>query len=326
MPELAAPDDAIVRIDATGVCGSDLHIYHGRLKIEPGFTIGHEYVGTVIEAGEGVSRVEVGDRVAGCFLTACGTCFHCIRGEYHRCMEARSFGLGGTMGSLPGTQAEYALVPHANLALRAVPESVSDDVALFAGDVMGTGYHGVLESGLRAGETAAVLGLGPVGLCAVQVAKLQGARVIAIDSVEQRLALAQSFGAIPLHLGEQDVKAEVRRLTEKRGGVDVAIDAVGNADVLDMAIRLTRSCGRVQCIGVYAERGEVHLGLAWLKSLTIRGGQANVIAHLDHVLSMLTDGLLDPSPLVTHHMPLDDAPEAYAIFDRREALKIVLTP
>ena len=326
MPELAAPDDAIVRIGVTGVCGSDLHIYHGRLKIEPGFTIGHEYVGTVVAAGEGVRRVKVGDRVAGTFLTACGTCFHCIRGEYHRCMESRSFGLGATMGSLPGTQAEYALVPHANLALRAVPDSVSDDVALFAGDVMGTGYHGVLESGLRAGETAAVLGLGPVGLCAVQVARLQGARVIAIDSVEQRLALAESFGAIPLHLEEQDVKAEVRRLTENRGGVDVAIDAVGNAEVLDMAIRLTRSCGRVQCIGVYAERGDVHLGLAWLKSLTIKGGQANVIAHLGDVLSMLTDGLLDPSPLVTHHMRLDDAPEAYAIFDRREALKIVLTP
>ncbi len=326
MPELVAPDDAIVRIDATGVCGSDLHIYHGRLKIEPGFTIGHEYVGAVVEAGDAVNRVKVGDRVAGCFLTACGTCFHCIRGEYHRCMEARSFGLGATMGSLPGTQAEYALVPHANLSLRAVPDRVSNDVALFAGDVMGTGYHGVLESGLRAGEVAAVLGLGPVGLCAVQVAKLQGARVIAIDSVEQRLAIAESFGATPLHLGEQDVKADVRRLTEKRGGVDVAIDAVGHPEVLDMAIRLTRSCGRVQCIGVYAERGEVHLGLAWLKSLTIRGGQANVIAHLDHVLSMLTDGLLDPSPLVTHHMRLDDAPEAYAIFDRREALKIVLTP
>lgn len=326
MPELVAPDDALVRVEATGVCGSDLHIYHGRLKIEPGFTIGHEYVGTVVEAGEVVNRVKVGDRVAGCFQTACGTCFHCMRGEYHRCMESRSFGLGATMGSLSGTQAEYALVPHANLALRAVPDSVSDDVALFAGDVMGTGYHGVLESGLRAGEVAAVLGLGPVGLCAVQVAKVQGARVIAIDSVEQRLALAESFGATPLHLGEQDVKAEVRRLTEKRGGVDVAIDAVGHAEVLDMAIRLTRSCGRVQCIGVYAERGEVHLGLAWLKSLTIKGGQANVIAHLDHVLSMLTDGLLDPSPLVTHHMGLDDAPEAYAIFDRREALKIVLTP
>jgi 2-desacetyl-2-hydroxyethyl bacteriochlorophyllide A dehydrogenase len=326
MPELKAADDAIVRIDATGVCGSDLHIYHGRLKIEPGFTIGHEYVGTVIEAGEGVTRAKVGDRVAGCFQTACGTCFHCMRGEYHRCVESRSFGLGATLGSLPGTQAEYALIPRANLVLRPVPAGISDDVALFAGDVMGTGYHGVAASGLQVGEVAAVLGLGPVGLCAVQVAKLAGARVIAIDSVEQRLAVAESFGATPLNLAEQDVKAEVRALTEGRGGVDVAIDAVGHTDVLDMAIRLTRNCGRVQCIGVYAERGEIHLGLAWLKSLTVRGGQANVIAHLDPVLSMLSDGRLDPSPLVTHHMSLEDAPEAYEIFDRREALKIVLRP
>jgi threonine dehydrogenase-like Zn-dependent dehydrogenase len=249
-----------------------------------------------------------------------------MRGEYHRCVESRSFGLGATMGSLQGTQAEYALVPRANLVLRRVPDEVSDDVALFAGDVMGTGYHGVLESGLRAGEVAAVLGLGPVGLCAVQVARLQGARVIAIDSVEQRLAVAESFGATPLNLAEQDVRAEVRKLTERRGGVDVAIDAVGNPEVLDMAIRLARSCGRVQCLGVYAERGEIHLGLAWLKSLTVRGGQANVIAHLDPVLAMLADGQLDPTPLVTRHMPLDDAAEAYAAFDRREALKIVLTP
>jgi alcohol dehydrogenase len=326
MPELVARDDALVKIEATGVCGSDLHIYHGRLKIEQGFTIGHEYVGTVIEAGDAVTRVSVGDRVAGCFQTACGVCFHCMRGEYQRCVESRTFGLGGTMGSLQGTQAEYALIPRANLVLRRVPEGVSDDVALFAGDVMGTGYHGVAASELREGETAAVLGLGPVGLCAVQSAKLAGARVLAIDSVAQRLEVAEAFGAIPLHLGEQDVAAEVRKLTEGRGGVDVSIDAVGHTGVLDTAIRLTRACGRVQCVGIYAERGEIHLGLAWLKSLTIKGGQANVIAHLDPVLEMLADGRLDPTPLVTHHMKLAEAPEAYEIFDRREALKIVLTP
>jgi 2-desacetyl-2-hydroxyethyl bacteriochlorophyllide A dehydrogenase len=325
-PELAALDDAVVRIDATGVCGSDLHIYHGRLQIEPGFTIGHEYVGTVIAAGDAVTQVTVGDRVAGCFQTACGTCFHCVRGEYQRCVESRSFGLGSTLGSLQGTQAEYALVPRANLVLRRVPDGMSDDVALFAGDVMGTGFHGVVASGLEAGEVAAVLGLGPVGLCAVQAARLAGARVLAIDSVEQRLEIAASLGATPIHLTEQDVKREVRTQTEGRGGVDVAIDAVGHPDALELAIRLARACGRVQCIGVYAERTEIHLGLAWLKSLTIRGGQANVIAHLDPVLAMLADGRLDPTPLVTHHMSLDDAPEAYAIFDRREALKIVLTP
>jgi 2-desacetyl-2-hydroxyethyl bacteriochlorophyllide A dehydrogenase len=326
MPELTAPDDVVLRIDASGVCGSDLHIYHGRLPIESGFTIGHEYVGTVVEAGEAVTRVSVGDRVAGCFLTACGTCFHCMRGEYHRCLEARSFGLGKTLGSLPGTQAEFALVPRANLVLRRIPDGVCDDVALFAGDVMGTGYHGVVSSGLQAGEVAAVLGLGPVGLCAVQVAKLAGARVIAIDSIPERLAVAESFGATPLNLAEQDVRGEVKKLTEGQGGVDVAIEAVGHPDALDMAIRLTRSCGRVQCIGVYAERCEVHMGLAWLKSLTVKGGQANVIAHLDPVLAMLADGRLDPSPLVTHHMALDDGAEAYEIFDRREALKIVLQP
>jgi threonine dehydrogenase-like Zn-dependent dehydrogenase len=325
-PELLAPDDAVVRIDATGVCGSDLHIYHGRLKIESGFTIGHEYVGTVLETGDAVTRVQVGDRVAGCFQTACGICFHCIRGEYHRCVESRTFGLGATMGSLQGTQAELALVPHANLVLRRVPDGVSDDVALFAGDVLGTGYHGVAASQLAAGEVAAVLGLGPVGLCAVQAAVLAGARVLAIDSVEQRLAVAESFGATPLHLTEDDVAAEVRRLTDGRGGVDVSIEAVGHPEVLDTAIRLTRACGRVQCLGIYAERGEIHLGLAWLKSLTVRGGQANVIAHIDPVLDMLAAGQLDPSSLVTHHMALDDAAQAYELFDRREALKIVLTP
>jgi len=326
MPEPQAADDVVLRIDASGVCGSDLHIYHGRLSIEEGFTIGHEYVGTVIEAGDAVTRVDVGDRVVGAFLTACGACFHCMRGEYQRCVESRSFGLGATLGSLQGTQAEYALVPRANLTLRKVPDGLSNDVALFAGDVMGTGYHGIAETELEAGEVAAVLGLGPVGLCAVQLAHLAGARVIAIDSVPERLAMAESFGATAVNFAEQDVKAEVRALTEGRGGVDVAIDAVGHPDVLDSALRLARGCGRVQCLGVYAERAEVHMGLAWLKSITLKGGQANVIAHLDQVLSMLGEGQLDPTPLVTHHMPLDEAPQAYDIFDRHEALKIVLTP
>jgi 2-desacetyl-2-hydroxyethyl bacteriochlorophyllide A dehydrogenase len=326
VPEPTVPDDAVVRIDATGVCGSDLHVYRGRIKIEPGFTIGHEYVGTVVAAGEGVTRVAVGDRVAGCFQTACGICDWCMRGLFQRCVESRTFGLGATLGSLQGTQAEYALVPRANLALRLVPPGMSDEVALFAGDVMGTGYHGVVSGGAKAGDVVAVLGLGPVGLCAVQVARLVGARVIAVDAVEQRLSLAEQFGATPVHMGEQDVRAEVKALTEGRGGVDVSVDAVGHPDAFETAIRITRACGTVQCIGIYAERADVHLGLAWLKSLTIRGGQANVIAHIDPVLAMLSSGELDPSSLVTHHMSLDDAPEAYEIFDHREALKIILRP
>jgi len=137
--------------------------------------------------------------------------------------------------------------------------------------------------------------------------------------------VAESFGAEPVHLGEQDARALVRAATEDRG-VDVCIDAVGHPDVLDTAIRLTRPCGSVQCIGVYAERTDVHMGLLWLKAITLRGGQANVIAHVDRVLAMMSAGVLDPSPLVTHHMTLEQAPEAYATYDRREALKIVLTP
>jgi alcohol dehydrogenase len=325
-PELIDPDDAVVRIEATGVCGSDLHIYHGRVPIEAGFTIGHEYVGTVVAAGDAVTRVAVGDRVLGCFHTACGACFFCRRGDFHRCLYSRTFGHGATLGSLQGTQAEMALVPHANLVLRRVPEGMSSDVALFAGDVMGTGFHAVVESGMQPGDVVAVLGLGPVGLCAAQAAKACGAaKVFAVDSVPERLAVAASYGAEPVHLGEQDARAMIRAATEERGA-DVCIDAVGDPKVLESAIRLTRACGNIQCIGVYAERVEVHMGLLWLKTLTLRGGQANVLAHVDRVLALLSEGVLDPSALVTHHMSLDQAPEAYAVYDRREALKIVLTP
>jgi 2-desacetyl-2-hydroxyethyl bacteriochlorophyllide A dehydrogenase len=325
-PELSDPGDAIVRIEATGVCGSDLHIYHGRVKIEPGFTIGHEYVGTVLAVGDAVQSVQVGDRVLGCFQTACGRCFFCRRGWFHKCDSSRTFGHGATLGSLQGTQAERALIPNAELVLRKVPAGMSDEAALFAGDVMGTGYHAVLHSGLRPGDVAAVLGLGPVGLCAVQVARAAGAaRVIAIDTVPERLAMAESFGAQAVHLTESDPRGAAREATEGRG-VDVCIDAVGHPQAFDLALRMTRKCGTVQAVGVYAERAEVHMGLLWIKSLHVCAGHANVIAHVDRVLAMMSAGLLDPGPLVTHHMSLEQAPEAYALYDRREALKIVLRP
>jgi alcohol dehydrogenase len=325
-PELLDSRDAIVRIEASGVCGSDLHIYHGRVQIEPGFTIGHEYVGTVTAAGDEVRDVAVGDRVLGCFQTACGRCFFCRRGWFHKCDESRTFGHGAALGSLQGTQAEQALVPSADLVLRKVPAGMSDEVALFAGDVMGTGYHAAAESGLQAGDVAAVLGLGPVGLCAVQAALAVGAsHVIAIDTVPERLAVAKSFGAQPVHLTEQDPRAAAREATEGRG-VDACIDAVGDPRALELALRLTRKCGTVQAVGVYAERCEVHMGLFWIKALNMRSGHANVIGHVDQVLELMAGGRLDPGPLVTHHMSLEDAPEAYALYDRREALKIVLQP
>jgi 2-desacetyl-2-hydroxyethyl bacteriochlorophyllide A dehydrogenase len=325
-PQILDARDAIVRIEASGICGSDLHIYHGRVQIEPGFTIGHEYVGTVIAAGDEVRELSVGDRVLGCFQTACGHCFFCRRGWFHKCDSSRTFGHGATLGSLQGTQAEQALVPNAELVLRRVPAGMSDDVALFAGDVMGTGDHSVVDSGLRPGDVAAVLGLGPVGLCAVQAARAVGAsQVIAVDSVAERLRMAESFGALPVHLSEGDPRATVREATSGRG-VDVCVDAVGDPRALELALRLTRKCGTVQTIGVYAERCEVHMGLLWIKALRLCSGHANVIGHVDSVLAMMSSGQLDPTPLVTNHMALDEAPEAYRLYDRREALKIVLRP
>ena len=325
-PELLDSGDAIVRVEASGICGSDLHIYHGRVQIAPGFTIGHEFVGTVLEAGPGVDRVAVGDRVLGCFCTACGTCSQCLRGEYVKCERGRVFGHGKALGDLQGAQADRLLVPNANMTLRRVPEGVGDDVALFAGDVMGTGFHAIASTGVAPGDSVAVIGLGPVGLCAVQAARAAGAaQVIAIDRVDERLEMARAFGATAVHLDEGDPRAVARSLTEGRG-VDVAVEAVGHAAALDLACRLTRDAGAISLTGVYTERTEVHLGLVWIKGLRIVAGQANVIAHVDAVLAMLVAGVLDPAPLVTHHMKLDEAPEAYAIYDRREALKIVLTP
>jgi 2-desacetyl-2-hydroxyethyl bacteriochlorophyllide A dehydrogenase len=325
-PEVGSPDEAVIRVEATGVCGSDLHIYHGRVEIEPGFTIGHEYVGTVLATGDDVTKVAEGDRVLGTYCTACGECFFCRRGDYQQCDSSRVFGHGEALGSLQGAQADQLLVPHADLTLRRVPDGLSDDVALFAGDVMGTGYHAVQALDLEPGSSAAVLGLGPVGLCAVQAAKAGGAdRVIAIDTVEERLKMAESFGAIPLHLTEDDVRARVKEETEGRG-VDGTVDAVGHPDALDMACRLTRKAGTVSATGVYAEPIQLHMGIVWIKGLTLKTGQANVIAYVDPVLERLESGELDPMPLVTHHMKLDDAPEAYEVYDRHEALKIVITP
>jgi 2-desacetyl-2-hydroxyethyl bacteriochlorophyllide A dehydrogenase len=325
-PEPVAADDAVVRVEASGICGSDLHIYHGRVPVEPGFTIGHEFVGTVLAVGGEVERVAAGDRVLGCFHTACATCAACLRSDYHRCERGRTFGHGSHLGDLQGAQAELLLVPRANLTLRQIPDGMADEVALFAGDVMGTGYHAIAHAGMRAGDTVAVLGLGPVGLCAVQAALASGAtEVFGIDSVPERLAMAERFGAVPLHLTEGEPKRAVRAATDGRG-VDVAVDAVGDPRPLAMAVSLVRDAGTISGIGAYAGKGEAPLGLAWLKGVTLRLGLANVIAHVDRVLGLIEAGRLDPSPLVTHRMKLDQAAEAYERYDNREALKIVLTP
>jgi threonine dehydrogenase-like Zn-dependent dehydrogenase len=325
-PQPAAPDEAVVRVTAAGVCGSDLHIFHGRHPVEPGFTLGHEFTGEVEAAGEAVRRVNPGDRVTGSFVTACGECFFCGRGLYHHCVEQRIFGHGKISGDLQGAQAERVLVPRADMTLRALPEGLSDEVALFAGDVMNTGVFAVRSTGLEPGESMVVLGLGPVGLCAVQAARHAGAGlVMAVDSVPERLEMAARFGATPVHLVEQDPRAEIKAHTEGRG-TDVGIEAVGTPEALDLAVRLTRRAGRLALVGVHNKPCEVHMGLLWNKSLTVTTGLANVLANFDDVLGSIAAGELDPAPLIDRRMPLAEAPAAYDAYDRREALKIVLTP
>ena len=325
-PVIGSADEVIIEVEASGVCGSDLHIYRGRVPVERGFTLGHEYVGTVIEAGDEVSNVGEGDRVLGTYGTACGGCFFCGRGDFHQCDQGRVFGHGSTLGSLQGAQAERLLVPVADLVLRQVPDGMSDEIAMFAGDVMGTGWHAVAETGVGPGSSVCVLGLGPVGLCAVQAAKVAGAaHVIAVDSVAERLEVARSFGAEPVHLTEGDPRGAAKAATDGRG-VDVTIDAVGHPDALELACRMTRKAGTVSATGAYTERINVHMGIVWIKALTLKTGQANVIGHLDTVLDQLVTGALDPTALVTHHMDLDEAPLAYEVYDRHEALKIVLRP
>jgi threonine dehydrogenase-like Zn-dependent dehydrogenase len=243
---------------------------------------------------------------------------------FHKCDRSRTFGHGSALGALDGTQAEFAVVPYADVTLRKVPAGLSDEVALFAGDAMATGYHAARS--VVSGQCVAVLGLGPVGLSAVQAARTAGAAlVVGIDTVDERLALAEQFGAVPIHLTEQNPRDEVKRLTGGRG-VELAVEAVGSPPALELAMRLAAKCGTLAVVGVHAEAAELNLGLAWIKSLTIDLGHANVLRHIDSVLALLAAGRLDPGPIITHRMPLERAAEAYAIYDRREALKIVLTP
>jgi 2-desacetyl-2-hydroxyethyl bacteriochlorophyllide A dehydrogenase len=324
--EPTAADEALVRVSAAGLCGSDLHILHGRHPVEPGFTLGHEFTGEVVAVGDEVSSVAPGDRVTGSFVTACGHCFFCERRQFHHCVDQRIFGHGKISGDLQGAQAEQLVVPRADMTLRKVPEGLADDVALFAGDVMNTGVFAVRSADLQPGESVVILGMGPVGLCAAQAARHAGAsQVLAVDGVAERLEMAERFGATPIHLTEQDPRAEIKAHTEGRGA-DVGIECVGSPEALDLAIRLTRRAGKLAVIGVHGKPCEVHMGLLWNKSLTVTTGLANVLAHFDDVLSLLAKGELDPSPLVDRRMPLADAQEAYAAYDRREALKIVLTP
>src|SRR6185312_16165539 len=200
-PEIEEQGDVLLRVDRAAICGTDLHPYNGRMEIEDGFVLGHEYLGTIEAKGDGVSQFEEGDRVVGSFFVACGKCWFCRRGVPMKCMMIRVFGLGMVFGDLSGAQSEYMRVPEADLTLRKMPDTgVDDDDILFVGDIPTTGYDAIRKAGMQPGDVVAVVGAGPVGLCTVMAARALGAgRVVALDMVAERLKLAEDLGAIAVN-------------------------------------------------------------------------------------------------------------------------------
>ena len=326
-PSIQASGDVLLRVTLGSICGSDLHIYHGHTPINQGAVIGHEFVGVVEEAGPEVRRFKPGDRVVASFFTACGHCPLCRRGWYAQCDNKATFGHGEYFGDLGGGQAEYVVVPVADHTLEPIPEGMTDEQAIFVGDIMSTAYFGAERAEIRPGDTVAVIGAGPVGLCAVMASQLFGpARVYAVDMVDARLEMAQELGAIPVDANQVHPVEFLQSRTHGLG-VDASIECVGQTSAVETAIHAVRGGGTISMVGVPSEtEWPFPLMHAWLKDLTFRAGWCNVQAYMRPLLDLIAAGRLVPDRIISHRMKLDEAEEAYRMFDAREATKIVLTP
>jgi threonine dehydrogenase-like Zn-dependent dehydrogenase len=327
-PALEDPHDAMVRVTVGAVCGSDLHAYHGTLPMDPGERLGHEAAGVVEQVGAAVSVFEPGDRVVIAFGNACGTCFFCWRGQSSLCASFRNHGFGAAAGGLDGMQAERVRVPNADGNLLAVPDDVDDERAVFAGDVLPTAMHGVQLARVEPGDTVAVIGAGPVGYFVARLALLRGAgRVLALDLNPERLRLAEEAGALPVDVGVSDPKQRVKEATDGRGA-DAAVEAVGSLAALRSAAQVARRGGTVVGLGVPGDETlELPLRRTWNRAITYRfAGVCPVHGLWDDAMRAIAEGRLDPLNVVSHRMPLEDAPKAYELFDRREATKILLYP
>jgi alcohol dehydrogenase len=325
-PELAADTDAIVRVDATTICGTDLHILKGDVPaMVDGRIIGHEAVGTVTQIGAGVRRA-VGDRVLVSCISACGACQFCRESRYGQCTGGGGWILGN---EIDGTQAEYVRVPFADNSTYPVPAGVSDEELLMLADILPTGYEvGVLNGQVRPGDVVAVVGAGPIGLSAISGARLfSPSLVIAIDMAPARLEAAKQFGAdVVVNNAEQDPIAAVRDLTGGLGA-DVAIEAVGVPATFELAADLVRPVGRIANIGVHGTPVTLHLERLWTRDVTITTGLVDT-SSTPTLLRLLTSKQIDAQRFVTHRFGFDDFIHAYDVFaDAAEtgALKVVLT-
>lgn len=373
-PTIIEADDIIIQVTTSGLCGSDLHLYDPLGPfLHPGDILGHEPMGRVVERGSGVTDLAIGDRVVIPFQIACGACFMCQRGLQTQCevTQVREYGMGAALfgytdlyGAVPGGQAELLRVPHGNYGPIKIESDFNDERFVYLSDVAPTAYQGVEYSGVSAGETLLIVGLGPIGEMAARIALLRGVRVIGVDLVPERLARSASLGVETIDLTAGDTVAAVLELTAGRGA-DAALEAVGmeahgsgiaeaaqkvvgllpkalsrplmtNASTdrlaaLDLAFQAVRRGGTVSISGVYAGAADpFSMQLIFDKQLTLRMGQANVKNWIDDLLPLALD---DTDPLglesfATHHLSLEDAPAAYEMFQKKQdgAIKVLFKP
>ena len=319
--------DAVVKVTACSICGSDLHIYHGHgFSEDMGFCVGHEAVGEVVEVGRGVARLKVGDKVMLPAAVGCGACRSCLAGNVARC----EFNLGSCYGlsaHLQGSQAEAVRVPAADMNAVKVPDGVSMEQALMMTDALATAWFGARQADIRPGSSVAVIGLGPIGLMAVESAFVLGAHVVyAIDPIPERRALAEAAGAIALHPDQ----ALDRIKEDTRGNkLDCVVEVVGSDATVDLALRLVARRGTVSVIGVQQSRRYAFpLERAFAAGLTFRIGTCSVPEELPALFPLVQSGRLRPERYISHRLPLSQGAEAYRLFEAREAgaLKMVMLP
>lgn len=360
-PEILHPEDAIVRVTRSCICGSDLHLYHGLVPdTRVGMTFGHEFTGIVEEVGTGVTKLRVGDHVLVPFNIACGRCTFCKQGLYGNCHESNPeatavggiFGYSHTAGGFHGGQGEYVRVPYANVGPTVIPPGMDPDDAVLLTDVVPTGYQAAEMGGIKEGDTVVVFGAGPIGIMAARCAWLFGAaRVIIIDQLDYRLEFAKNYSKCEAYnfRSMKDPVLFIKKTTDWLGA-DVVIDAVGceaagdtmqtltgrktllqagSATALFWAINSVKKGGIVSIVGVYGPTGNlIPIGNVVNKGLTIRANQASVKRLLPRLIDHVQKGILDPKGLITHRIPLEEVSDAYHIFSRKldNCIKTVLIP
>ena len=330
VPE-AGPGEAVVKVTMTTICGTDVHILKGEYPVAPGLIVGHEPVGVIAELGAGVEGYQVGQRVVVGAITPCGQCHACLEAHQSQC-GGRAMGGWRFGNTIDGCQAEYVRVPFAMANLAPVPDSLSDEEVLMCPDIMSTGFGGAENGAIRIGDTVAVFAQGPIGLCATAGARLRGAsRIIAVDTLPERLAMARRLGADHvIDFKQTDPVEEILRLTGGQGA-DVAIEALGTQHTFESCLRVLRPGGTLSSLGVYSGKLSLPVdafaaGLGDHKLITTLcpGGKHRMRRLMDIVAS----GRLDLRPLVTHRFRLDQIEAAYELFanQRDGVLKVAIVP